>query len=147
VTGEGLNELVEKIKQHLPEGPQLYPENIIVDRPLSFIASELIREKIFHFTYEEIPHSVAVIVEEVKERPNGVVYIRANIYVERESQKGIIIGQEGRMIKKIGESARKDIEYFLGSKVYLDLHVKVKKDWRNKDFIILNEVGMRDDLD
>uniref|UniRef100_A0A7V4NEA7 GTPase Era n=1 Tax=Fervidobacterium pennivorans TaxID=93466 RepID=A0A7V4NEA7_FERPE len=147
VTGEGLNELVEKIKQHLPEGPQLYPEDIIVDRPLSFIASELIREKIFHFTYKEIPHSVAVIVEEVKERPNGVVYIRANIYVERESQKGIIIGQEGRMIKKIGESARKDIEYFLGSKVYLDLHVKVKKDWRNKDFIILNEVGMRDDLD
>jgi len=147
ITGEGLDLLIEKIKEHIPEGPQFYPEDIVVDRPLSFIASELIREKIFHFTYEEVPHSVAVIVEEVKERENGVVYIRANIYVERESQKGIIIGQKGQMIKKIGEAARKDIEYFLESKVFLDLHVKVKKDWRNKDFIILNEIGMRNDLD
>jgi GTP-binding protein Era len=147
ITGEGLDLLIEKIKDHIPEGPQFYPEDIVVDRPLSFIASELIREKIFHFTYEEVPHSVAVIVEEVKERENGVVYIRANIYVERESQKGIIIGQKGQMIKKIGEAARKDIEYFLESKVFLDLHVKVKKDWRNKDFIILNEIGMRNDLD
>lgn len=147
VTGEGLDKLLEVIVENLPEGPQFYPEDIVVDRPLSFIVSELIREKIFHFTYEEVPHSVAVIVEEIKERENGVFYIRANIYVERESQKGIIIGQKGQMIKKIGESARKDIEYFLESKVYLDLFVKVKKDWRNKDFIILNEIGMRDDLE
>jgi len=147
ITGEGLDKLLEVIVENLPEGPQFYPEDIVVDRPLSFIVSELIREKIFHFTYEEVPHSVAVIVEEIKERENGVFYIRANIYVERESQKGIIIGQKGQMIKKIGESARKDIEYFLESKVYLDLFVKVKKDWRNKDFIILNEIGMRDDLE
>ncbi|MEN3041966.1 MAG: GTPase Era [Fervidobacterium sp.] len=147
VTGEGLDELLGKIKENLPEGPQFYPDDVIVDRPLSFIVAELIREKVFQFTYEEIPHSVAVIVEEIKERENGVTYIRANIYVERESQKGIIIGQNGRMIKKIGESARKDIEYFIESKVYLELFVKVKKDWRNKDFIILNEVGMRDDID
>ncbi|WP_448374426.1 GTPase Era [Fervidobacterium sp.] len=147
VTGEGLDLLITKIKEHIPEGPQFYPEDIVVDRPLSFIAAELIREKIFHFTYEEIPHSVAVIVEEIKERENGIVYIRANIYVEKDSQKGIIIGQKGQMIKKIGESARKDIEYFLETKVFLDLHVKVKKDWRNKDFIILNEIGMRNDLD
>ncbi len=147
VTGEGLDKLLEVIVENLPEGPQFYPEDIVVDRPLSFIVSELIREKIFHFTYEEVPHSVAVIVEEIKERENGVFYIRANIYVERESQKGIIIGQKGQMIKKIGESARRDIEYFLESKVYLDLFVKVKKDWRNKDFIILNEIGMRDDLE
>ncbi len=146
VTGEGLDELINKIKENLPEGPQFYPEDIIVDRPLSFIVAELIREKIFHFTYEEVPHSVAVIIEEIKERENGTTYIRANIYVERDSQKGIIIGQKGQMIKKIGESARKDIEYFIESKVYLDLFVKVKKDWRNKDFIILNEIGMRDDL-
>lgn len=146
VTGEGLDELINKIKENLPEGPQFYPEDIIVDRPLSFIVAELIREKIFHFTYEEVPHSVAVIVEEIKERENGTTYIRANIYVERDSQKGIIIGQKGQMIKKIGESARKDIEYFIESKVYLDLFVKVKKDWRNKDFIILNEIGMRNDL-
>jgi len=147
ITGEGLDKLLEVIVENLPEGPQFYPEDIVVDRPLSFIVSELIREKIFHFTYEEVPHSVAVIVEEIKERENGVFYIKANIYVERESQKGIIIGQKGQMIKKIGESARKDIEYFLESKVYLDLFVKVKKDWRNKDFIILNEIGMRDDLE
>ncbi|MGQ9855416.1 MAG: GTPase Era [Fervidobacterium sp.] len=147
VTGSGLEELLRVIKDNIPEGPQFYPDDILVDRPLSFIAAELIREKIFHFTYEEVPHSVAVIVEEVKQRDNGIVYIRANIYVERDSQKGIIIGQKGQMIKKIGESARKDIEYFVESKVYLDLHVKVKKDWRNKDFIILNEIGMRDDLE
>ncbi|MGC8820517.1 MAG: GTPase Era [Fervidobacterium sp.] len=147
LTGEGIDILLERIKENIPEGPKFYPEDIIVDRPLAFIVSELIREKIFHFTYEEIPHSVAVIVEEVKERENGVFYIRANIYVERDSQKGIIIGQKGQMIKKIGESARKDIEYFLEKKVYLDLFVKVKKDWRNKDFIILNEIGMRDDIE
>ncbi|SHN53961.1 GTPase Era [Fervidobacterium gondwanense] len=147
LTGSGLDDLLKVIKDNIPEGPQFYPDDILVDRPLSFIAAELIREKIFHFTYEEVPHSVAVIVEEVKQRDNGIVYIRANIYVERDSQKGIIIGQKGQMIKKIGESARKDIEYFVESKVYLDLHVKVKKDWRNKDFIILNEIGMRDDLE
>ncbi|ODN31293.1 GTPase Era [Fervidobacterium thailandense] len=146
VTGEGLSELLSVIKANLPESPQYYPEDMVTDRPLSFIAAELIREKVFHFTYEEVPHSTAVIVEEVKERPNGVIYIRANIYVERESQKGIIIGQNGQMIKKIGEHARKDIEFLLDRKVYLDLHVKVKKDWRNKDFIILNEIGMRDDI-
>lgn len=146
IMDKGLDELITKIKENLPEGPQFYPEDIIVDRPLSFIVAELIREKIFHFTYEEVPHSVAVIVEEIKERENGTTYIRANIYVERDSQKGIIIGQKGQMIKKIGESARKDIEYFIESKVYLDLFVKVKKDWRNKDFIILNEIGMRDEL-
>lgn len=147
VTGEGLSELLSVIKANLPEGPQYYPEDMVTDRPLSFIAAELIREKIFHFTYEEVPHSTAVIVEEVKERPNGIVYIRATIYVERDSQKGIIIGQNGQMIKKIGEFARKDIEFLLDRKVYLDLHVKVKKDWRNKDFIILNEIGMRDDIE
>lgn len=147
VTGEGLSELLSVIKANLPESPQYYPEDMVTDRPLSFIAAELIREKIFHFTYEEVPHSTAVIVEEVKERPNGIVYIRATIYVERDSQKGIIIGQNGQMIKKIGEFARKDIEFLLDRKVYLDLHVKVKKDWRNKDFIILNEIGMRDDIE
>jgi GTP-binding protein Era len=110
------------------------------------MASEIIREKIFHHTYEEVPHSVAVIIEEIKERDNGVLYIRANIYVDRNSQKGIIIGQKGNMIKTIGQEARKEIEYLVGGKVFLDLHVKVKKDWRNKDFIILNEIGMRDDL-
>ena len=147
VRNEGLQELLNIIKANIPESPQFYPDDMITDRPMSFIASELIREKIFQFTYEEIPHCSSVIVEEIKQRENGTVYIRANIYVERESQKGIIIGQNGNMIKKIGESARKDIEYLLESKAFLDLHVKTKKDWRNKDFIILNEIGMRDDLE
>lgn len=147
VTGEGINELITVIKDNLSYGPEFYPEDITIDRPLSFIVAELIREKIFQFTYEEIPHSTAVIIEDIVERDNGVLYIRANIYVERESQKGILIGQKGQMIKKIGESARKDIEYFVESKVFLDLFVKVKKDWRNKDFIIMNEIGMKDDLE
>lgn len=147
VRGDGLEELLALTKAHLPESPRLYPDDSVTDRPVSFIVSELIREKIFHFTYEEVPHSSAVIVEEMVDRPNGMVYIRATIYVERESQKGILIGKQGQMIKRIGESARRDVEYLLERRVFLDLHVKVKRDWRNKDFIILNEIGMRDELE
>ncbi|ANQ53792.1 GTPase Era [Thermosipho sp. 1063] len=146
VTGEGIKELLDLIVDNLPEGPQYYPEDMVTDRPLSFMVSEIVREKIFHLTYEEVPHSVAVIVEEIKERENGVLYIRANIYVDRKSQKGIIIGNKGNMIKKIGQNARQEIEYLVGNKVFLDLHVKVKEKWRDKDFIILNEIGMKDDL-
>ncbi|ABR30669.1 GTPase Era [Thermosipho melanesiensis] len=143
---EGTKELLDLIIENLPEGPQYYPEDMVTDRPLSFMVSEIVREKIFHFTYEEIPHSVAVIVEEIKERDNGILYIRANIYVDRNSQKGIIIGNKGTMIKKIGQNARQEIEYLVGGKVFLDLHVKVKRNWRDKDFIILNEIGMKDDI-
>lgn len=146
LTGKNLNELLEKIIETLPEGPQYYPEDMTTDRPLAFMISELIREKIFHLTSEEIPHSTAVVVEEITNKEN-LVYIRAEIYVERPSQKGIIIGQKGRMIKKIGMLARKDIENILDDKVYLDLYVKVKDKWRQKDSIILNTIGMRDDLD
>ena len=146
-TGEGIRKLLEIIKENIEEGVKLYPENMITDRPLSFMAAELIREKIFLLTREEVPHSTAVIVEEIKERPNGVLYIRADIYVERRSQKGIIIGKGGQMIKKIGTMAREDLEYILGRKVYLDLFVKVKEKWRQKDFIILNEIGMREEIE
>lgn len=146
-TGEGIRELLEMIKENIEEGVKLYPENMITDRPLSFMAAELIREKIFFLTKEEVPHSTAVIVEEIKERPNGVLYIRADIYVERRSQKGIIIGKGGQMIKKIGTMAREDLECILGRKVYLDLFVKVKEKWRQKDFIILNEIGMRGEIE
>jgi len=145
--GEGVSELLESIKENLPEGPKFYPEDMITDRPLAFMVSEIVREKIFQNTYEEIPHSTAVIVEEIKERENGVIYIRANIYVERNSQKGILIGKEGSMIKKIGTLARKEIEFLVGRKVFLDLNVKVKEKWREKDFIILHEIGMKSDLD
>lgn len=147
VRGDGIRELLDLIVENLPEGPQYYPEDMVIDRPLSFMISEIVREKIFHHTYEEVPHSVAVIVEELKERENGVLYVRANIYVDRESQKGIIIGHKGSMIKTIGQEARKEIEYLVGGKVFLDLYVKVKKNWRDKDFIILNEIGMRDDIE
>ncbi len=146
-TGEGISELLKMVKENLPEGPQFYPEDMVTDRPLSFMAAELIREKIFLLTREEVPHSTAVIVEEVRERSNGVLYIRADIYVERESQKGIIIGKNGQMIKKIGTMAREELEFITGKKVYLDLFVKVKKKWREKDFIILNEIGMKDEIE
>jgi len=145
--GDGVADLLEDIKKNLPEGPKFYPEDMVTDRPLAFMASEIVREKIFQNTYEEIPHSSAVIVEEIKERENDVIYIRANIYVERNSQKGILIGKGGSMIKKIGTLARKELEFLTGRKVYLDLNVKVKEKWREKDFIILHEVGMKDDLD
>ena len=146
-TGEGISELLSIIKENLGEGERFYPEDMITDRPLSFMVAELIREKIFLLTREEVPHSTAVIVEEIKERPNGVLYIRATIYVERKSQKGILIGKGGQMIKKIGTMAREEIEFLVGKKVYLDLHVKVKEKWRQKDFIILNEIGMREEIE
>ncbi len=146
-TGEGVGELLRIIKDNLVEGEKLYPEDMVTDRPLSFMVAELVREKILLFTREEVPHSTAVIVEEIKERKNGVLYIRATIYVERESQKGIMIGKGGNMIKKIGTAARKEIEFLTGRRVYLDLYVKVKEKWRQKDFIILNEIGMRDEIE
>ncbi|MEN3008828.1 GTPase Era [Pseudothermotoga sp.] len=146
VKNEGVMELFEAIKQALPEGPMYFPPDTFTDRPLSFQFSEIIREKVLLLTRDEVPHCVAVIIDEVVERENGVVYIAGTIYVERDSQKGILIGKDGKMIKQIGTLARLEIEALLGKKVYLDLHVKVKKNWRDKDFIILNEIGMKDDL-
>ncbi|KLO21188.1 GTPase Era [Marinitoga sp. 1197] len=146
LTGKNISELLEKIIEVLPEGPQYFPEDMTTDRPLAFMISELIREKIFHLTSEEIPHSTAVVVEEITNKEN-LIYIRAEIYIERQSQKGIIIGQKGRMIKKIGMLARKDIEMLLDDRVYLDLYVKVKDKWRQKDSIILNTIGLKNDLE
>ena len=146
ITGENLSTLVDRIVENLPEGPMYYPQDTVTDRPLSFLVAEIVREKILNLTYEEVPHSVAVIIEDMIERENGVLYIRANIIVERDSQKGIIIGKGGNMIKKIGTFAREEIEFFTGKKVYLDLNVKVKKNWRNDDFTILNVVGLRKEI-
>lgn len=132
--GTGLDALVQAIADYLPEGPKFYPDDWVTDHPERFVMAELIREQILHLTEEEIPHSVAVYVEQVEARPEkDIVVVRANIYVERDSQKGIIIGKNGAMLKKIGTGARTQIEALLGSKVYLELWVKVKKDWRNKD--------------
>ena len=125
--------LVQEITKHLPEGPAYFPGEMISAPPARGVAPEMIREKVLRLTRDEIPHSVAVEVDEFKERDEENVYIRATIFVERESQKGIVIGAKGSLLKKIGQQARADIENLLYCKVFLDLWVKVKADWRNKD--------------
>ncbi len=132
LTGMGLGELREVSLGFLPEGPAYYPEGTVTDQPESFVVAELIREKILHLTRDEIPHAVAVIVDEMEEREN-LTYIRAVINVERESQKGIIIGQGGRRLQEIGSLTRKELEGILDRRIYLDLRVKLKKDWRNRE--------------
>ncbi|MDP4468384.1 GTPase Era [Staphylococcus hyicus] len=135
---EGLNvdHFIQVLKSYLPEGPQYYPDGQISDHPEQFVVSELIREKILETTTEEIPHSIGVNVERMVQEAEDRVHIEATIYVERDSQKGIVIGKGGKKLKVIGQRARKDIEHLLGSKVYLDLWVKVQKDWRNKSNFI-----------
>ncbi len=133
---KNIDTLKEEIFKKLPEGPQYYPDDMITDQIERFVFAELIREKIFYLTREEVPYGVAVLVEEVKERENEDYYVRANIYVEKKSHKGIIIGKNGKMIKKIGREARKSIEDLMQTKVYLDLWVKVLKDWREKDNLL-----------
>ncbi len=135
-TGEALDVLLREIIDHLEPGPKFYPEDTVTDQPERFIAAELVREQILRLTREEVPHSVAVVVEEMSPRPNNLVYVKAIIFVERDSQKGIIIGEGGRMLKEIGKEARAEVEGLLGSPVYLDLWVKVNKDWRNSPEVL-----------
>ena len=130
--GENLDGLLAEIKEHLPEGPQYYPADMVTDQPERLIVAELVREKVLALTRDEIPHAVAVDIEEMTTRQKGDVYIRAVIYVERESQKGIVIGAKGALLRTIGAQARADVETLLGAKVYLDLWVKTRKDWRNR---------------
>ncbi|MCQ9209016.1 GTPase Era [Granulicatella seriolae] len=130
--GNNLDQLLALLTKQLPQGPQYYPSDQITDHPEYFVVSELIREKILQLTKEEIPHSVAVTVDKMQKNENDKVHVYANIIVERSSQKGIIIGKQGQMLKEIGVRARKDIEALLGNKVYLELWVKVQKDWRKK---------------
>lgn len=125
--------LVQEITKLLPEGPAYYPDDMITDQPERVIAAEMIREKVLRLTRDEVPHAIAVEVDEFKERDDENIYIRATIFVERDSQKGIIIGAKGGMLKKIGQQARADLEKLLYCKIYLDLWVKVKPDWRNQD--------------
>jgi GTPase len=135
--GNNVNTMLEQIKKYLEEGPKYYPDDQVTDHPERFIISELIREKILHLTEEEIPHSVAVVIESIEPPKNGEkMAIQAVIIVERNSQKGIIIGKGGKMLKEIGTRARHDIEGLLGSKVYLELWVKVQKNWRDKAFYL-----------
>ncbi|MDS1029461.1 GTPase Era [Bacillota bacterium LX-D] len=130
--GENVQHLLDVLTSYLPEGPKYYPEDMVTDQPERLVIAELIREKIFTLTEQEIPHSVAVQVEVIQERKRGSVYIGASIYVERDSQKGIIIGKKGQMLKEIGQLARADIESLLGSRIFLELWVKVRSDWRTK---------------
>jgi GTPase len=135
LTGEGLERVRDAIVARLPEGEPLFPADHLTDQPERFLAAELVREQILRHTRQEVPHSVAVLVESWEERP-GITHIVANIYVERDGQKAIIIGAGGASLKKIGTVARQEIEKMLGRKVFLELLVKVQKDWReNPEFL------------
>ncbi|EIB4841943.1 GTPase Era [Staphylococcus pseudintermedius] len=134
--GHNIDHFINVLKSYLPEGPQYYPDGQISDHPEQFVVSELIREKILQTTSEEIPHAIGVNVERMTQESEDRVHIEAVIYVERDSQKGIVIGKGGKKLKEVGKRARLDIEHLLGSKVYLDLWVKVQKDWRNKSSFI-----------
>ncbi|KMY31315.1 GTPase Era [Lysinibacillus xylanilyticus] len=144
--GNNVENLLETLSKYLPEGPQYYPADQVTDHPERFIISELIREKVLHLTREEIPHSIAVVIDKIRrdEENEDKIRVAATIIVERDSQKGIVIGKRGALLKEVGIRARKDIEMLLGSKVYLELWVKVQKDWRNKS-THLRDFGFRDD--
>ena len=140
LNGDGIEDLVREIVKLLPGGPVYYPKDFITDMPVRFICKELIRERVFSLTHKEIPYSVAVVIEEFRE--GDPTYIRATIHVERESQKGIIIGRGGEMLKKIGTLSRIEIEKLLGCKVFLDLFVSVTKNW-TKDPVEVKRMGYR----
>lgn len=145
LNGNNVDRLMETINKYLPEGPKYYPDDQVTDHPERFIISELIREKVLHLTREEVPHSIAVVIEKIaRDEDKNIVNVMATIIVDRDSQKGIVIGKQGALLKQIGTKARRDIEMLLGSKVFLELWVKVQKDWRNKPGQ-LKEFGFRDD--
>lgn len=141
---EGLEPLLEAAAARLPEGPRYYPPEMVTDQPERFIAAEIIREKIIHLTREEIPHAIAVVIEGLSPRQGrDLLDLRAEIYVERDSQVGIIIGKGGRLLKEAGSAARREIEALFGRQVYLDLRVKAKRDWRNRERL-LREFGYKE---
>src|SRR5699024_10122300 len=143
--GNNIDRLLSVIESHLPEGPMYYAEDRITGHPEHFVVSELMREKALHKLSQELPHAIGVEVLKMKgDDEGGKVKVEALIYVERESQKGMVIGKGGKMLKEIGREARKDIENLLGSKVYLELWVKVQKDWRNKPTFI-RSLGYKDE--
>jgi GTP-binding protein Era len=130
-TGDGADALLGEITSRLPEGPMYYPDGVVTDQPDTFLAAELLREKLLAVAREELPHSLAVTVEEVEERPDLLV-LRAVVRVERDSQKGIVIGKGGAVIKEAGTAARLELEALLGTKIHLETHVKVDKDWQRR---------------
>jgi GTP-binding protein Era len=143
-TGENVDRLERAIIDRLPEGEPLYPADYLTDQPERFFAAEIVREKLLQFTRAEIPFSSAVVVDRFEEPQddNGLLRLYCTILVDRESQKPIVVGRGGEMIKRIGSAAREDLEKFFGSRVYLDLHVRVKSEWR-EDEHVLNDVGVK----
>ena len=135
-TGEGLEALVGRLGELLPEGPPLYPPEELTDRPSELHLAELIREQVLRRTREEVPHAVEVVIDEVAERDDGLQEVTAQIWVENESQKGILIGKGGRMVREIGTAARRELEAELGGQVFLDLEVRVRERWRRDDGLL-----------
>jgi len=142
-TGENLDELMKCVVKYMPEGPKYFPDDMVTDQPERNIVQEIVREKLLTRTRDEVPHAIGVYTEEFSERENGKVYIRCTIYVERDSQKRIIIGKKGSVLKAAGQEAREEIQNLIGAPVFLDLWVKVTKDWKNKDYI-LRELGYKE---
>ncbi|MFC5467112.1 GTPase Era [Cohnella suwonensis] len=144
MNGNNVNALLDTLSKYLHEGPMYYPADQLTDHPEQFVCAELIREKLLQQTREEVPHSIAVEIESMSVAENGLVNVGAVIYVERDSQKGIIIGKKGALLKEVGRQARADMEKLLGSKIFLELWVKVNKDWRNRDSL-LKTLGYREE--
>jgi GTP-binding protein Era len=138
--GDNRDRLLEETIERLPPGPRYYPEDQVTDQQLRFMAAELVREQVMRHLRQEIPYSIAVVVQEFKERSEDLTYISANVFVERDTQKAIVLGRRGEMIKRIGRDARREIEQLLGTRVYLELWVKVRKKWR-KDEKELRRLG------
>lgn len=144
LTGDNVDAVLTELKKCLPEGPKYFPDDMITDQPERLLAGEIVREKLFQCMREEVPHSIAVYVDEMKDRGHNKVYIRVTVYVERDSQKRIVIGKNGTVLKEVGRLARQEIENVLGSSVFLDIWVKVKKDWRNQPSV-LSEFGYKNE--
>ena len=132
LTGENVDVVVEELIALMPEGPAYFPVEMVTDQPEQIVIGELVREKYLARLREELPHSLTVTVEDIEERENGITHIQARVIVERDSQKGIVIGKGGEMLKTVGQEARTEIEALLGTPVFLELRVKVEKDWQDK---------------
>lgn len=141
LTGEGCGDLLDRVLELLPVGEPMFPEDYLTDQPERTLAAEWIREKLVHHTRQELPHATAVVIDRWAERDDGLVEIEATILVERDTQKAIVIGKKGSLLKSVGSDARKDLERLLGTRVFLRLWVKVRRDWRNDDRI-LRQLGL-----
>ncbi|HEX6300543.1 MAG TPA: GTPase Era [Acidimicrobiia bacterium] len=142
-TGEGVPELVREVASRLPEGPQYYPNDMVTDQPESLVISEIIREKFLDRLRDELPHALTVRVEDIEQREDGLIDVSADLIVERKSQKGIVIGQGGSLLRMAGTEARKELETLLGERVNLNLHVTVERDWQRTPQL-LDRLGFED---